>query len=108
MVSDQGVEVNASDDAEAPTPLDLTPAQHRWLARGLGQPGGKLPLFDRNGRKVNAAMIRRCIDKGLAEPWFANPLKPDWLVCKLTDAGRASVKAAGTPPEHPPEDFYDR
>ncbi|WP_404385951.1 hypothetical protein [Caenispirillum salinarum] len=86
----------------------MTPAQHRWLARGLAQPGGKLPLFDRNGRKVNAAMIRRCIDKGLAEPWFANPLKPDWLVCKLTPLGRASVRAAGTPPEAAPDDFYDR
>jgi hypothetical protein len=26
---------------------------------------------------------------GWAEPWFSNPLKPDWLVCKLTDTGRA-------------------
>jgi hypothetical protein len=30
-----------------------TPAQRAWLMRGLGQPGGKLPLFDRNGQRVN-------------------------------------------------------
>ncbi len=33
-------------------------------------------------------MIRRCIAMGWAEPWFCNPLKPDWLVCKPTSEGR--------------------
>jgi hypothetical protein len=28
------------------------------------------------------------MERGWAEPWFENPLKPDWLVCKLTAAGR--------------------
>ena len=64
-------------------------AQLKWLTRGLNQPGGKLPLFDQNGRKINAQVVRKCIDAGWAEPWFANTLKPDWLVCKLTDDGRA-------------------
>jgi hypothetical protein len=32
------------------------------------------------------------MDQGWAEPWFANPLKPDWLVCRLTAAGRAVVQ----------------
>ncbi|SDG93512.1 hypothetical protein [Roseospirillum parvum] len=72
-------------------PGSPTPAQAAWLARGLDQPGGKLPLFDTNGRKVNARMIRACLDKGWAEPWFANPVKPDWLVCRLTEAGRRAV-----------------
>jgi hypothetical protein len=27
-----------------------TAAQRGWLVRGLDQPGGKLPLFDRNGQ----------------------------------------------------------
>ena len=65
-----------------------TPEQRQWLQRGLEQPGGKLPLFDRYGQSVNARTIRACIDHGWAEPWFTNPLKPDWLVCKLTEAGR--------------------
>ncbi len=29
-----------------------TVAQRRWLERGLKQPGGKLPLFDEQGREV--------------------------------------------------------
>ena len=66
-------------------------AQRRWLARGVQQPGGKLPLFDGDGREVPHATIRSCIEAGWAEPWFANPIKPDWLVCKLTDAGRQVI-----------------
>jgi hypothetical protein len=31
---------------------------------------------------------------GWAEPWFSNPIKPDWLVCRLTEAGRAAVLSA--------------
>jgi len=68
-----------------------TPAQRAWLERGLEQAGGKLPLFDDTGQRVNALTIRSCIDQGWAEPWFANPLKPDWLVCKLTEAGRSAL-----------------
>ncbi|SJZ52177.1 hypothetical protein SAMN02745126_01474 [Enhydrobacter aerosaccus] len=59
-----------------------------YLRRGLMQPGGKLPLFDLDGQEVKAAVVRRCLECGWAEPWFQNPLKPDWLVCKLTPAGR--------------------
>ncbi|MGE0736888.1 MAG: hypothetical protein AB7G15_19910 [Alphaproteobacteria bacterium] len=65
-----------------------TPSQREWLARGLAQPGGKLPLFDANGRRVNVVTVRRCVEMGWAEPWFNNPIKPDWEVCKLTDLGR--------------------
>jgi hypothetical protein len=68
-------------------------AQRRWLQRGLGQAGGKLPLFDAEGREVPQATIRACIEAGWAEPWFANPVKPDWLVCKLTEAGRRAIGA---------------
>jgi hypothetical protein len=63
--------------------------QRAWLQRGLDEAGGKLPLFDDKGRQVDPRTIRACIEQGWAEPWFANPLKPDWLVCKLTPAGRA-------------------
>jgi hypothetical protein len=65
-----------------------TTVQRAWLVRGLAQPGGKLPLFDRDGQRVSTRTVRSCLDHGWAEPWFANPLKPDWLVCKLTPAGR--------------------
>ncbi len=73
-----------------------TAAQAAWLARGLAQAGGKLPLFDLDGQQVDPKLIRGCLVAGWAEPWFANPLKPDWLVCKLTAAGRAAVLAAAT------------
>jgi hypothetical protein len=64
-----------------------------YLRRGLTQPGGKLPLFDLDGQDVAAAIVRRCLERAWAEPWFNNPLKPDWLVCKLTEAGRRLAAA---------------
>jgi hypothetical protein len=69
-----------------------TDTQYSWLQRGLTQPGGKLPLFDANGRQVPAKTVQACIKHGWAEPWFANPLKPDWLVCKLTPNGCKAAK----------------
>lgn len=71
-----------------PRPARPTAAQRQWLACGLDQPGGKLPLFDADGQRVNPRTIKACLRQGWAEPWFKNPLKPDWLVCRLTDAGR--------------------
>ncbi|MEP0409542.1 MAG: hypothetical protein ABJD74_20260, partial [Roseibium sp.] len=71
-----------------------TAAQKRWLQRGLDQAGGKLPLFDDEGRQISVRTIRSCVAAGWAEPWFSNPIKPDWLVCRLTAAG---AKAAGSP-----------
>jgi hypothetical protein len=68
-----------------------TAQQRAWLARGLEQPGGKLPLFDVQGKQISPRTVKACIEQGWAEPWFANPLKPDWLVCKLTAAGRKMV-----------------
>ena len=75
----------------AATTVMPTVAQRAWLQRGLAQPGGKLPLFDRNGQRVSPRTIKACLEHGWAEPWFANPLKPDWLVCKLTPEGRRAV-----------------
>jgi len=71
-----------------PSP-DLRPsaAQLRYLARGLEEPGGKLPLFDRDGREIPRKTIEACIAHGWAEPWVANPMKPSWLVCRLTAEG---------------------
>ena len=63
-------------------------ANHRaWLIRGTTEPGGKLPLFDKNGKKIPDTTVRACLKEGWAEPWFNNPLKPDWLVCRLTEKG---------------------
>lgn len=69
-----------------------TDQQLLWLRRGCTQPAGKLPLFDDKGRKVSERTVKSCIERGWAEPWFANPLKPDWLICKITDAGRNLVE----------------
>jgi hypothetical protein len=69
-------------------------AQMAYLRRGLAQPGGKLPLFDGEGQRISDRTVRSCIEQGWAEPWFNNPLKPDWLVCKLTDTGRALADRA--------------
>ena len=65
-----------------------TLGQKSWLARGLEQPGGKLPLFDEEGQNYPVRTVRSCIERGWAEPWFNNPSKPDWLVCRLTEKGR--------------------
>lgn len=69
-----------------------TEAQLRYLRRGLAEPGGKLPLFDRAGQQISAKTVRSCIRQGWAEPWFNNPIKRDWLVCRLTDSGLEAVR----------------
>ncbi|MEQ8194870.1 MAG: hypothetical protein RIB59_10310 [Rhodospirillales bacterium] len=79
-----------ADKAAGGPPSDV---QRRWLERGLSQAGGKLPLFDRNGKRVSDRTVRSCLEKGWCEPWFANPTKPDWLVCRLTDQGRQVLTA---------------
>ncbi|MEP3246813.1 MAG: hypothetical protein ABJN40_00290 [Sneathiella sp.] len=66
-------------------------AQLRYLSLGYYQPGGKLPLFDRDGQQINPTTIRSCVSAGWAEHWFNNPIKKDWLVCKLTEEGRTIV-----------------
>lgn len=77
-----------------PAPGQPTDTQRAWLACGLSQPGGKLPLFDADGKRVDPRTIKSCIEQGWAEQWFANPLKPDWLVCRLTPSGRALLTEA--------------
>ena len=71
-----------------------TVTQLAWLSRGLEQAGGKLPLFDHYGQRYDSRTIQSAIEQGWAEPWFKNPIKPDWLVCRLTKAGR-QVALAG-------------
>ncbi len=62
-------------------------AELAYLRLGLDQPGRKLPLFDAEGQPIKPQVIRACIASGWAERWFSNPLAPEWLVCRLTDAG---------------------
>lgn len=81
-----------------------TEAQRRYLLCGIYEPGGKLPLFDHEGQAVPPRTIQSCIAAGWAVPWFANPAKPDWLVCKLTKSGYRAVDAM--PPE--PFDHKDK
>jgi hypothetical protein len=64
-----------------------TEPQRRYLQRGLTEPGGKLPLFDRAGQAIPHKTVEACLARGWAQRWFNNPIKPDWLVCKLTPAG---------------------
>ncbi len=71
-----------------------SPAQAAYLRRGLNQPGGKLPLFDRQGQRYRPRTIQSCVEQGWAERWFHNPTKPDWLVCKLTKAGMTALARA--------------
>ncbi|MFO1157904.1 MAG: hypothetical protein U1E60_03600 [Reyranellaceae bacterium] len=85
-------QLNALNDNE----LEIIPPtlpELLYLRRGLSQPGGKLPLFDLDGQEVEAAIVQRCLERGWTEPWFNNPLKPGWLVCKLTMSGRDLASA---------------
>lgn len=88
-MSDEGAGPQGGGDEAAV--LRPTEPQRRYLLRGLAQPGGKLPLHDGAGRAVAARTVLACLANGWAEPWFANPLKPDWLVCRLTARGREAV-----------------
>ena len=65
--------------------------QRRYLVRGVEQAGGKLPLFDDEGQLISHQTVEACIAHGWAEPWVSNPIKPDWLVCRLTPAGYLAI-----------------
>ncbi|MBZ0139419.1 MAG: hypothetical protein K8H87_06535 [Pseudorhodoplanes sp.] len=81
-------------------------AQRRYLERGLREPGGKLPIFDEDGRMVPRKTIDSCIAHGWAQPWIENPIKPDWLVCRLTPLGYALL--TGDAPAASPRDGSGR
>ncbi len=66
--------------------------QLQYLLRGMNEPGGKLPLFDRDGQRINKQTIRSCLKNGWCKEWRRNPVKTNWLVCKLTKTGREAVK----------------
>jgi len=70
----------------------LTTSERAYLSMGLKQPGGKLPMFDDTGQTIPTSVVKKCIDRGFAERWFANPMKPDWLICRLTETGRRALR----------------
>src|SRR5262249_33797788 len=82
-----------------------TEAQRRYLERGLTQAGGKLPLFDRDGRAVSQKTIESCVAHGWATPrgWRAPGAPPPrtraWLSCRLPAAGSRGL--GGAPPPEP-------
>lgn len=100
MNEDRGGASGGADGGQAAAKPSA--AQAAYLRRGLGEPGGKLPLFDRNGQRYANRTIRACIAQGWAVPWFDNPIKPDWLICRLTAAGRAVVADLAAPAEKRP------
>ncbi len=57
-------------------------------------------MFDRDGQRIDGRTIRSCIERGWAEPWIRNPVKPGWLVCRLTEQGRDALDVGFLPPEH--------
>jgi len=71
-------------------------SQRAWLVKGLKQAGGKLPLFLDDGRQVSERTVQICIEQGWAVPCFANPIKPGWQVCRLTDKGRRALSASAS------------
>ena len=63
MKGDRGLSM-VTDQSEAHSadvyawPSKPSPAQLAWLKRGLEQPGGKLPLFDRDGQRVDPRTVQ--------------------------------------------------
>lgn len=70
-----------------------TAAEAAYMRPALEQPGRKLPLFDAQARPIRPRVVHTCLARGWAERWFANPMAPEWLVCRLTDEG---VRALGS------------
>ena len=99
---DRSLSMAPDDDRrDEPAALRPTEPQRRYLERGLSQPGGKLPLFYPDGREVPARTIQACVANGWAEPWFRNPIKPEWLVCRLTNKGREALGETEPPTAAP-------
>lgn len=59
-----------------------------WLYTGATNREGRLALFDDTGQRIDKTIQQIAISQGWAEGWFANPMRPDWMVCRLTPSGR--------------------
>ncbi len=58
-----------------------------WLRGGEAREDGRLALFDQFGEPIDKKVVKTAIASGFAEPWFANPMRPQWTVCRLTQKG---------------------
>ncbi len=76
-------------------PRKLNAAARRYLNRGLGSTGNKLPLFDADGQRIKTETVRLCVEKGWAEPWFTGQREPGWPVHRLTAEGFAVLTRPG-------------
>ncbi len=63
----------------------------RFLKSGLRSPGGKLPLFDEEGQRVDGDLMRYCVESGLAETWFVESRQPDLPIYRITEKGCAAL-----------------
>ncbi len=68
-----------------------------WLRGGLNREDGRLAMFDTFGEPVRKIIIKTAIAEGLAEPWFSSPMRPQWMVCRLTSKGRDVLRRSATP-----------
>lgn len=62
-----------------------------WLKTGAGNTEGRLALFDGMGQRIDSQIQRAALSWGWVEGWFANPMRPDWMVCRLTPAGKRAL-----------------
>ena len=70
----------------------LTTAQKAYLETGINNKDGRLSLFDAFGNHFPPRTVEACLKKGFTEKWFANPMKPDWTVFRITNEGRNAVE----------------
>ncbi len=68
--------------------MKITEAQRAYLELAKDQPGGKLPIYDGEGKRVNPRTIQACMTRGLCVSWYRNPIEPGWPVCKITLTGK--------------------
>ncbi|MEJ2027151.1 MAG: hypothetical protein P8X52_06795, partial [Limibacillus sp.] len=70
-----------------------SPEELNWMRRGLGQPGGKIPVFDENDNPVDPKIVRRCLEQQWVEPWIGNQKNPNnlYMACRLSPLGRRLV-----------------
>lgn len=73
--------------------IALERAVFAWLKTGLNNPDGRLALFDGTGQRIESHIQRAALSQGWAEGWFANPMRPDWMVCRLTPIGQRALAA---------------
>lgn len=59
-----------------------------WLRGGTTREDARLALFDQFAEPIDKNLIKTAVASGFAEPWFASPMRPQWTVFRLTQAGR--------------------